>query len=136
MIGALDLEGTFVPSVRIAIPVRLSDNYVAGVLVLTIEITRARVEHVVDLSNIAKRLCKFVENGPMDAPLKRDKSSRLQPFADAARHVAMVLSLPQVDPSTRVALSGILAELEAAGRQTLLGNGSPRRKKNAQAHGA
>jgi hypothetical protein len=138
VIGALDLEGTFVPSVHIALPVRLSDNFVAGVLVLTVEITRARVDHVIELSKIAKRLCKFVENGPMDVPLKRDKSSRIQPFAEAARHVAMVLSLPQVDPSTRVALSGILAELEAAGRQTLFGDGKPRRKKTnrAQAHGA
>ena len=137
VIGALDMEGTLVPSVQIAIPVRLSDNYVAGVLVLTIEITRARVEHVIDLSKIAKQLCKFVENGPMDVPLKHDKLSRIQPFAEAARHVAMVLSLPQVDPPTRVALSGILAELEAAGRQTLLGEGTPRRRKTrAQAHGA
>jgi transcriptional regulator of acetoin/glycerol metabolism len=138
VIGALDLEGTFVPSVRIAIPVRLSDNFVAGVLVLTIEITRARVDHVIELSKIAKRLCKFVENGPTDVPLKRDKSSRIQLFAEAARHVAMVLSLPQVDPSTRVALSGILAELEAAARQTLLDDGTRRRKKTnrAQPHGA
>jgi transcriptional regulator of acetoin/glycerol metabolism len=138
VIGALDLEGTLVPSVRIAIPVRLSDNFVAGVLVLAMEITRARVDHVIELSKIAKRLCKFVENGPMDVPLKRDKSSRIQPFAEAARHVAMVLSLPQVDPATRVALSGILAELEAAGRQSLFGSSTSRRKKSsrAQAHGA
>jgi hypothetical protein len=138
VIGSLTLEGTLVPSVRMACPVRLSDSSIAGVLVLTIETTRARVDHMLELSKIARRLCKFVENGPMNVPRARDNSARVQPFADAARNVAMVLSLPQVDPSTRVALSAILAELESQGRQTLLGSGKPRRRKatRAQAHGA
>jgi hypothetical protein len=135
IIGSFDLESTFIPSVRIACPVRLSNNFVAGALVLTIEITRARIDHFLELSKIARRLCKFIENGPLDVPLKRDRGQRMQPFAEAARNVAIVLSLPQVDPSTRVALSGILAELEAAGRQSLLGK--QRKKKNrAQAYGA
>jgi hypothetical protein len=138
IVGDLDLEGTFVPSVRFAVPVRLSDSVIAGVLVLSIEMTRARVDHLLELSRIAKRLCKFVENGPLDLPRKPRGASRVDVLREAARTVAMVLSLPHVDPPTRVKLSGLLAQLEAQGRQTLLDSGKPKRRNSAraQAHGA
>ena len=133
IVGDLDLEGTFVPSVRFAVPVRLSDAVIAGVLVLSIEMTRARLDHLLELSRIAKRLCKFVENGPLDLPRKQKGASRVNVLREAARTVAMVLSLPQVDPPTRVKLSGLLAQLEAQGRQTLLDSGKPKRRSSAQA---
>jgi hypothetical protein len=139
VMGAVDLHGTFTPSVRMACPIRLSDHSIAGVIVLTIEVTRARPEHMIDVSKVAKRLCKFVEHGPMPASRKRDWSSRIQPFAEAARSLAIVLSLPQVDPQTRVALSGVLAELETQGRQALQSDTTPRRGRNsasAKARGA
>ena len=140
IVGDLDLDGTFVPSVRFAVPVRLSDAVIAGVLVLSIEMTRARVDHLLELSRIAKRLCKFVENGPLDAPRKQKGTSRINVLREAAQTVAMVLSLPQVDPATRVKLSGLLAQLEAQGRQTLLESRKPRRSASARAvaraHGA
>ncbi len=75
VLGALNLEGSLLPSVRLACPVRLSDHTLAGALVLTIEITRARVEHMIELSKISKRLCKFVENGGPGLQRKRKKSS-------------------------------------------------------------
>ncbi len=133
IVGDLDLEGTFVPSVRFAVPVKLSDSVIAGVLVLSIEMTRARVDHLLELSRMAKRLCKFVENGPLDVPRKQKGASRVDVLREAARTVAMVLSLPHVDPPTRVKLSGLLAQLEAQGRQTLLDSGRPRRRSAAQA---
>jgi hypothetical protein len=138
VIGAIDLQGTFAPSVRMACPVRLSDGSVAGAVVLTIEVTRARVDHLIELTKIGKRLCKFVENGPMNTARKRDTRSRVQPYADAAKNVAMVLCLPQIDAPTRVALSGILGELEAQGQAVLHNENQHRRTKqpNAQARGA
>lgn len=138
VVGDLDLQGTFVPSVRFAVPVKLSDAVIAGVLVLSIEMTRARVDHLLELSRIAKRLCKFVENGPLDIARRKKGTSRLDVLSEAARTVAMVLSLPQVDPPTRVKLSGLLAQLEAQGRQTLLDSGKPKRRASAhaQARGA
>ncbi len=137
VIGAFDLQGTFVPSARMACPVILSDRSIGGVLVLTIEVTRARPDHLIELSTIAKRVCKFVENGPMDVPRTSDRMLRIQPYRDAARNVAMVLSLPQIDPATRMALSGMLAELEGQSRATLSGSGGARRKGNrAQANSA
>jgi transcriptional regulator of acetoin/glycerol metabolism len=140
VIGDFDLEGTDVPSVRMACPVRLSDATIAGVLVLTIEVTRARPDHLLELSKLARRVCKFVENGPMDGTRKRSRAARIQPFAEAARNIAMVLSLPQIDSPTRVALSGLLADLENNGRSLLLGDtpsrGRRRRKERSQTHGA
>jgi len=135
IVGDLDLEGTFVPSVRFAVPVKLSDKVIAGVLVLSIEMTRARLEHLLELTRIAKKLCKFIENGPLDVP-RGNAASRSRALSDAARTVAMVLSLPQIDAPTRVKLSGLLAQLEAAGRQTLLGNQAKRRSTRVQARGA
>lgn len=138
IVGDLDLDGTFVPSVRFAVPVRLSDKTIAGVLVLSIEMTRARVEHLLELSSISKKLCKFVENGPLEVPGARNTKSRLDALNEAARTIAMVLSLPQIDSVTRTKLSGVLAQLEAQGRQTLLASSKPRRRRNlrVQAHGA
>lgn len=138
IIGDLDLEGTFVPSVRFAVPVRLSDNLITGVLVLSIEMTRARLEHLLELIKIAKRLCKFVENGPL-ASVGQQKHGQLAAIREAAKTIAMVLSLPHIDPPTRVKLSGLLAQLEAQGRQSLLENSRPKPAKysgRAQAYGA
>jgi len=136
IIGAFDLQGTFVPSVRMACPVRLSDNTVAGVLVVTIEVTRARAEHLIELTKIARRVCKFIENGPMEKSARRGGASKLQPFADAARNVAMVLTLPQVDSALRVALSGLLADLERDSRAALEPQAKKRRghAQAAQSH--
>jgi transcriptional regulator of acetoin/glycerol metabolism len=136
VIGALDLHGTFTPSVRLACPVRLSDGSVSGVLNLTIEVTRARPDHLLELCKVARTVCKFVENGPMGAVRTRDQKSRVQPFVDAARNVATVLSLPQLDPGTRMALSGLLADLENTGRELILKPTVRRRGANVRAHGA
>jgi DNA-binding transcriptional regulator YdaS (Cro superfamily) len=131
VIGAFDLPGGFVPTVRMACPVRLSDSTVVGVLVLTTEVTHARAEHLMELSKIAKRVCKFVENGPMDGSRKRDQKARVQPFADAAKHLAMVLSLPQINPSLRTSLSELLGEIENGGRAALLAETRVRGKKRS-----
>jgi hypothetical protein len=74
----------------------------------------------------------------MNTAHKRDTRARIQPYADAAKNVAMVLCLPQVDSPTRVALSGILAELEAQGQAVLAKDGlrRPNKQTNAQAQGA
>jgi hypothetical protein len=137
VIGSFDLQSGFVPTVRMACPVRLSDNKVVGVVVLTVEVTNARCEHVIEISKIARRVCKFVENGPMSATTKRARTAELQPFHDAAKHVAMVLTLPQVDPALRQGLSRLLAELENGGREAMLSGGTKRSRKGAaQAHSA
>lgn len=128
VIGAFDLEGTFVPSVRMAVPVRLSDSSIAGALCLTIEVTRARPEHLLDLAKIAKRICKFVENGPIGTARKMAKKSVIETFEDAARNVAMVLSLPQIDPQLRLGLSALLGELENGGRAALIRDLESKRK--------
>lgn len=132
VIGAFAVDGYGVPFARMACPVRLSDHSIAGVLVLTLEVTRAKPDHFLDVCKIARRVCKFVENGPLEKSRKRDTSSRIKPFAEAARHVAMVLSLPQIDPATRASLSGMLADLENGSRRAVLGD-PPRRRKSAQA---
>lgn len=131
VIGALELHGTLTPSVRLACPVRLSDGSIAGVLNLTIEITRARPDHMLEICKMARTVCKFVENGPMGAVRTRDQKSRVQPFVDAARNVATVLSLPQIDPATRMALSGLLADLENTGRELILKPTVRKRRTNA-----
>ena len=132
IIGTFDLQNTFMPTARMACPVRLSDHSVAGVLVLTIEVTTARCEHLIELTNLARRTCKFIENGPMEKSRRRDRASRIQPFAEAARNVAMVLTLPQVSSQLRIALSGLLADLEGASRAALA-RPSAKRKGHAQA---
>ena len=138
VIGAFHPNETRVPFVRMAAPVRLSDNSIAGVLVLTLEVTRTRPDHLIDICKLARKVCKFVENGPMEKSRKRDTKSRIQPFADAARNIAMVLSLPQVDPVTRAALSSMLADLENSSRRAVLEPAKPRKRKgqHAQAHRA
>lgn len=138
VIGAFHPNETRVPFVRMAAPVRLSNHTIAGVLVLTVEVTRTRPDHLIDICKLARKVCKFVENGPMEKSRKRDTKSRIQPFADAARNIAMVLSLPDVDPSTRAALSKMLADLENGSRGAILSQ--PKTKKpgsqQAQAHRA
>lgn len=136
VIGAIDLQGSFMPTVRMACPVRLSDGSIAGVLTMTIEITNAKPDHLLEICKLARKVCKFVENGPM-ATAGRKIRSKIEPFANAARHVAMVLSLPQLDPALRAALSGLLADLENGGREILLAPTTRRRRKgNAHAQSA
>jgi transcriptional regulator of acetoin/glycerol metabolism len=129
VIGDFDLHGGFVPTVRIACPVRLSDSTIAGVLVLTTDVTNAKVEHMIEITKIARRVCKFVENGPMSNSRRRSGSARVQPFADAAKHVAMVLSLPQITPGLRMALSELLGDLENESRAALFAHGVTRQRK-------
>jgi DNA-binding transcriptional regulator YdaS (Cro superfamily) len=139
VVGAFDLAGTEEPSIRLACPVRLSDKSIVGALNLTMEVIRAKPDHMLDLCSLARRVCKFIENGPLGTSRKRGAKSRVQPFAEAAQHVASVLSLPELDPATRVGLSALLGNLENAGRETMLNAGriKPRRQgSRVKAHGA
>jgi hypothetical protein len=133
VIGAVDQHNASVPTVRIGCPVRLSDASIAGALVLTTELLRCKTDHLIQISNMAKRVCKFVENGPIEAVRRRDYKSRVKPFADAARNVALVLSLPQIDSATRASLSTLLADLE---NRSVRGAAPRKTRGRSQAKGA
>jgi hypothetical protein len=125
-------------SARVACPVRLSSRQVVGVIVLTVEADDLRAEHVLDVCKVAKKICK-----PLDTSERTEKQRRklgrsaIQPFEEAELHLARVMSMPQLDPSTRATLAALLAELESGRRDLLLRGESvkSRRTGKAQARG-
>jgi len=58
--------------VRMACPIRLEDGEVAGVVVLSIELSPARAEHLIEMAKMARKICKIVED-------ERKKPSRRHP---------------------------------------------------------
>ncbi|HVZ18425.1 MAG TPA: hypothetical protein VG897_14995 [Terriglobales bacterium] len=125
-------------TVRMACPVRLPDRQVVGVVVLSIDLARARAEHLIDISKIAKRICKAVdrERKNPERSSTRLPSAHVQPFEEAELHLARVMSMPEIDQPTRIHLGTVLAELEGKRREVLLsGDRKPRRGGNARAHG-
>jgi hypothetical protein len=124
--------------VRMACPIRLGDGQVAGVVVLNMELSPARAEHLIEIARMSRKICAVVEN-ERRKPSRAHIRSQVQPFEEAEIHLARVMSMPQIDPTTRSHLAGMLAELEEKRREFLLrGNvnsGRKSRKGNAKAQG-
>jgi hypothetical protein len=122
--------------VRMACPIRLGNGEIAGVVVLSIDLSSTRADHLMDMARMSRKICKIVEKErkkPSRAPVR----SPVQPFEEAEVHLARVMSMPQIDQGTRAHLASVLAELEEKRREFLLkgsGSGSSSRK-NAQAQG-
>jgi hypothetical protein len=124
--------------VRMACPIRLGDGHVAGVVVLTMDLSPARAEHLIEIARMSRKICTVVEN-ERRKPSRAHARSQVQPFEEAEIHLARVMSMPQIDHTTRSHLAGMLAELEEKRREFLLrGNvnsGRRSRKGNAKAQG-
>jgi hypothetical protein len=125
--------------VRMGCPIRLGDGQVAGVVVLTMDLSPARAEHLIEIAKMARKLCKVVEN-ERRKPSRAHVRSQVQPFEEAEIHLARVMSMPQIDHTTRSHLASVLAELEEKRREVLLRGGGNRpgkkgRKGNAKAQG-
>jgi hypothetical protein len=124
--------------VRMGCPIRLGDGQVAGVVVLTMDLSPTRAEHLIDIAKMSRKICKVVED-ERKKPSRAHARSQVQPFEEAEIHLARVMSMPQIDPTTRSHLATVLAELEEKRREVLLhGNVSPGRKArkgNAKAQG-
>lgn len=135
IIGMTDGSEGLLP-VRMACPIRLGDGHVAGVVVLSIELSAARAEHLLDIAKMAKKVCKVVES-ERKKPSRAHPRSQVQPFEDAEVHLARVMSMTQIDQTTRAHLAGVLAELEEKRREFLLRSGTRKkpRKGNAKAQG-
>jgi transcriptional regulator with XRE-family HTH domain len=120
-------------SARVGCPVRLSNREVIGVLVLSLDAEYVRAEHLLDLCKICKKLCKPLEStsGKRGRNVSR---SPVQPFEEAELHLARVLSLPQLDASTRAQLAALLAELETSRRELLLSGESSKTRRGAKVH--
>ena len=65
--------------VRMACPIRLSDAQVNGVVVLSVGLMPVRAEHLIDLSRLARKICKVVEND-RKKNLRSVPRSPVQPF--------------------------------------------------------
>ena len=123
-------------AVRMACPIRLGNGEVAGVVVLAMELASARAEHLIDIAKMSRKICKIVEKErkkPSRAPVR----SPVQPFEEAEVHLARVMSMPQIDQSTRAHLAAVLAELEGKRREFLVTGPEkkPIVRKNARALG-
>jgi transcriptional regulator of acetoin/glycerol metabolism len=126
-------------AVRMGCPIRLGDGHVAGVVVLTMDLSPARAEHLIEIAKMSRKICKVVEE-ERKKPSRAHARSQVQPFEEAEVHLARVMSMPQIDNTTRSHLASVLAELEEKRREFLLrGNhsssGKKARKGNARAQG-
>ena len=133
IVGPYDNEGNPL-TVRMACPIRLSDRRVVGVVVLTIHPSRARPEEMIDLCRIARKICRVVDREERADNKSSRKPSGLtvQPFEEAEMHLARVMTMPQIDQSTRTYLASVLAELESKRREFLLAG--DRRKSSRGGH--
>jgi len=131
IVGPPDSEDQLL-TVRMGCPIRLGDRHVAGVVVLTIDLSRTRAEQLVDISRIAKKICKLVEQERKSTgrSAARSAASQVQPFEEAELHLARVMSMPQIDQVTRTHLATVLAELEGKRREVML-NGDHRRSRRS-----
>jgi len=135
IVGSSERSGTMLP-VRMACPIRQSDGHVAGVMVLSMDISPTRAEHQLEICKMAKKVCQVVER-ERKKPSRAHPRSQVQPFEEAEVHLARVMSMPQIDPSTRSHLAAMLAELEEKRREFLLRGNARKdsRKGNASARG-
>ena len=120
-------------TVRMACPIRLGDRRVAGVVVLTVDLGHAKAEQLIDITKIAKKICGLVERERIQGKMRQ--MSPVQPFEEAELHLARVMSMPQIDQTTRTHLATVLAELEGKRREVLLtGEQYPKKRRgNAKA---
>ncbi|MGZ4788743.1 MAG: hypothetical protein ACXVZX_09500 [Terriglobales bacterium] len=138
IVGPPDPDGKLL-TVRMGCPVRLSDRRVAGVIVLTMDLARTRAEHLIDICKMSKRICRVVEQERKNPERSgaRSSSMQVQPFEEAELHLARVMSMPEIDQTTRTHLATVLAELEGKRREVMLGAHSRKsgRSGNAKAQG-
>jgi len=127
IVGMTDQTEGLLP-VRMACPIRLGNGEIAGVVVLSIDLSPARAEHLLDMAKMARKICKIVES-ERKKPSRMHPRSQVQPFVDAEVHLARVMLMPEIDQGTRAHLAGVLAELEEKRREFLLnGGGSPSKR--------
>lgn len=60
MVGKAQHHDGLLP-VRMACPIRVSDGEVVGAVVLSIEFSPARAEHLIEIAKMARKICKIVE---------------------------------------------------------------------------
>lgn len=132
IVGTSDENNRFLP-VRMGCPIRLGNGEVAGVVVLSMELSPSRAEHLIDIARMSRKICQIVERQRKKS-FRSQPRSQVQPFEEAEVHLARVMSMPQIDQSTRAHLAGVLAELEEKRREFLLnGPQKPSRRGNARA---
>jgi len=135
IIGIADGSEGMLP-VRMACPIRLGDGTVAGVVALSMDLSPTRAEHLLDIAKMSRKICKVVES-ERKKPSRTHPRSQVQPFEEAEIHLARVMSMTQIDHTTRAHLASVLAELEEKRREFLLHGSIGRRKRrgNAKAQG-
>jgi len=103
-------------------------------VVLSMELSPTRAEHLLDIAKMSRKICAVVES-ERKKPSRAHPRSHVQPFEEAEVHLARVMSMTQIDQSTRAHLAGVLAELEEKRREFLLQGHQRPRKGNAKAQG-
>jgi transcriptional regulator with XRE-family HTH domain len=117
---------------RLSCPIRLSNREVVGVIDLSLDLERIRPEHLLDLSRVAKKICKLLDSQTQKQGRSANRNP-VQPFEEAELHLARVMSLPQLEHSTRAYLAGLLADLESTRREILLKGESVKKSSRAKA---